>query len=315
MWPLWLPSHKLFNNHQELQVAADGQQVSLIGSIIKDACWLCLTNNARHVKLAELDAALKSVNLALQWQAIVLHLVTNSAFVDIWHPDREGMCEHEGSWWNASERVLGNTPGIGRRVWTDNVTLVKSSPNCTGYFRMSQRWLDIHKEGGEPVLESCVAIGSWQIESQVVEIHQQSGHTFLDLLTCWCLRKLSDQLSKPVKSIDPVPVHWKKGKLGVENNWSRLAMDIIHYNAGHFLILIDCGLSWFPMWWPLHRQNTTSVTCQLEMIFFEWGTPTEILTTLPSLAGSSKSLRAVGACIWGSGAHIHWPGRRRRSLG
>ena len=33
---------------------------------IKDACWLWLENDSRHVNLAELDATLRGVNLALQ---------------------------------------------------------------------------------------------------------------------------------------------------------------------------------------------------------------------------------------------------------
>ena len=49
------------------------------GMIIEDACWLRPTYNAQHINLAELDTALKGTNLALQWEATVLHLVTDSA--------------------------------------------------------------------------------------------------------------------------------------------------------------------------------------------------------------------------------------------
>ena len=40
-----------------------------------------------YVNLAELDAALKGVNLALQWEATVLHLVPDSACVQRWISD------------------------------------------------------------------------------------------------------------------------------------------------------------------------------------------------------------------------------------
>ena len=56
-------------------------------TVIEDACWLCPINNAQHINLAELDAALKGINLALQWEATVLNLVTDSACVHRWLSD------------------------------------------------------------------------------------------------------------------------------------------------------------------------------------------------------------------------------------
>ena len=56
-------------------------------AIIEDACWLQLENDARHKNLAELDATLKGVNLALQWQARVLHIVTDSVYMHQWITD------------------------------------------------------------------------------------------------------------------------------------------------------------------------------------------------------------------------------------
>lgn len=66
---------------------AMGVTLEANGSIIEDACWLHPTNDARHINLAELDAALKGINLALQWQATVLHLVTDSACMNQWISD------------------------------------------------------------------------------------------------------------------------------------------------------------------------------------------------------------------------------------
>ena len=89
------------------------------GSIVKDTCWLCPTNYARHINLAKLDAALKDINLTLQWQVSVAfgHRFCMCTAVAIWHYDWEGTCKYEGSWRNASETVLRNTAGIGRRVY------------------------------------------------------------------------------------------------------------------------------------------------------------------------------------------------------
>lgn len=116
-------------------------------------------------------------------------------------------------------------------------------------------------------------------ESQVADIHRQSGHPG-NKWTLYFARSIDPLVSKEIvrsvvkdckacQAIDQAPVHWKKGKLGVENNWSRLAIDITHYNGRHFLTFIDCGPSRFAMWWPLRQRDATSVIHQLEMIFFE----------------------------------------------
>ena len=65
-----------------------------------------------------------------------------------------------------------------------------------------------------------------------------------------------------------VPVHWQKGKLEVRKKWS----------SRHFLTLIDCRPSRFMLWWSLCQQDSASVVCQLESIFYEWGMLIELLT-------------------------------------
>ena len=49
---------------------------------------------------------------------------------------------------------------------------------------------------------------------------------------------------KKCQSIDPSPMRWPKGKLGVNDTWSRVGMDITHYQGRHYLSLIvgphDC---------------------------------------------------------------------------
>ena len=45
--------------------------------------WDCFLV-AKHINLAELNATIKSINLALQWQVSQLHLIANSACVNHW---------------------------------------------------------------------------------------------------------------------------------------------------------------------------------------------------------------------------------------
>lgn len=74
-------------NGNEMKVWIDASSVAtgvllkVNGSIVEDACWLHPSKDAKHINLAELDAAIKGINLALQWRASVLHLVMDLACV------------------------------------------------------------------------------------------------------------------------------------------------------------------------------------------------------------------------------------------
>ena len=63
--------------------------VSLVydGAVVEDACWLQPAKDSQHINLAELDAIIKGVNLAILWKMTVLHLFTDSACVHKWISD------------------------------------------------------------------------------------------------------------------------------------------------------------------------------------------------------------------------------------
>lgn len=44
------------------------------GAILDDTYWLQLMNDTQHINVVQIDAALKGYNLALQWQAKVIHV-------------------------------------------------------------------------------------------------------------------------------------------------------------------------------------------------------------------------------------------------
>ena len=66
---------------------ATGVALETNRTVIEDACWLCPINDAQHINLAELDVAFIGTNLALQWEATVLHLVTDSVCMHQWISD------------------------------------------------------------------------------------------------------------------------------------------------------------------------------------------------------------------------------------
>ena len=122
----------------------------------------------------------------------------------------------------------------------------------------------------------------------MTDIHQKSGHPgvkrklyFPKIIDTTVSKELVRSVARACEacqSIDPAPVHWKKGDLSVKKNWSRLAIDVTHNDGGHFLMLIDCGHSRFAVWQPLRRQDSISVIHQLKVIFYEHGPPADILT-------------------------------------
>ena len=225
------------------------------GTVIDDACWLRPINDAQHINLAELDTALKGINLALQWEATVLHLVTDLACVHRWISKWKNTCEHEGSWQDASQAMARNFVIVGKRIWTDHRRETRE------VLSELHRWMDLLKEGKELVLESCAMVRRQLDKDQVANIHHQSGHPGAKQ-TLYFARLVNPQASKETansvvkacetcRSIDPAPIRWKKGELGVTDNWKRLAMDITHHNGENFLTIIDCGPSRFTIWRPL----------------------------------------------------------------
>ena len=232
-------------------------------TVIEDACWLRPINDAQHINLAELDTALKGINLALQWEATVLHLVTDSACVHRWISDTltgRARVNMRAAGEMLVRQRLGTLRSLAKEYGlTIDVKLVKSCQNrADSLTRVPHRWMDLLKEGKEPVLESCAMVRRRLDKDQVADIHHQSGHPSVKR-TLYFARLVDPQVSKETaksvvkacetcRSIDLAPVCWKKGVLGVMDNWKRLAMDITHHNGENYLTIIDCGPSSFAIW-------------------------------------------------------------------
>ena len=132
--------------------------------IVEDACWLRPENDSRHINLAELDTTLKGVNLALQWQARVLHIVTNSACVHRWITDalsgKAQLTTRASSEMLICRRLATLVETIREYDLTVDAALVQSCQNRADRLtRVPRRWLDLPKEGGEPALANCTEVG------------------------------------------------------------------------------------------------------------------------------------------------------------
>ena len=60
---------------------ATGVSLEHDGAIVEDASCLRKERDTQHINLAELDAVLKGINVALMWEATILHIHTDSACV------------------------------------------------------------------------------------------------------------------------------------------------------------------------------------------------------------------------------------------
>ncbi|KAF0295321.1 Gag-Pro-Pol polyprotein [Amphibalanus amphitrite] len=80
------------------------------------------------------------------------------------------------------------------------------------------------------------------------------------------------------RSIDPAPVRWRHGSLGVSVPWQRISIDVTHHRGQNYLTVIDCGPSRFCVWRSLRRANANEIVGHLEQLFLERGAPEEILT-------------------------------------
>ena len=78
-------------------------------------------------------------------------------------------------------------------------------------------------------------------------------------------------------SIDPSPVKWEKGELGVKETWKRLAMDVTHTSEGKYMTLVDCGPGRFSVWRRIASECDGDLCAALKAVFNEFGPPQELL--------------------------------------
>ena len=60
------------------ELPGNGHILESNGAVLEDACWLHPTGDVWHINMAELDAALKDLNIMLQLWVKVVHLYTDS---------------------------------------------------------------------------------------------------------------------------------------------------------------------------------------------------------------------------------------------
>ena len=263
------------------------------GAIIEGASWLRPVHADKHINLAELDAVLRGINLALHWKASVIHLRTDSACVHRWISDTlsgKARVRTKAASEMLIKRRLSTLQELAAEYrLTIDVALVKSQVNrADPHTRVPQRWLDALRKEAEPIEPVCAASMGELDPARIWTIHRSCGHPGVKR-TLYFVKLVSSEVSKAAvrevvreceecQSIDPAPVSWKAGRLDVRENWRRVGMDVTHFGGRHYLTLIDCGPSRFAIWRPLSCQDAASIVRQLETVFCERGAPVELLT-------------------------------------
>lgn len=258
---------------------AVGVQVNVGDDVVEDACWL--RRDDQHINLAELDAVLKGVNLAVELGFLEMEVYTDSATVFSWVTDTLSMKERVKTS-ASSELLIRRRLEILRSVVSEYdlkvvVTQVESERNKADKLtRVPPSWL-------KRKTQICAVVEPLTIE----KIHHDAGHPGVNRTRYFCRRKgvnaSKRQIADVVRrcdvcnSVSPAAIKWKKGALSVDEVWTRLAADFTHVNNQLFLSLIDCGPSRFSIWRRLTSRGSQEVAEMFDEIFSERGPPRELL--------------------------------------
>uniref|UniRef100_A0A5S6Q5E4 RNase H domain-containing protein n=1 Tax=Trichuris muris TaxID=70415 RepID=A0A5S6Q5E4_TRIMR len=156
---------------------AIGVALEVDGTVIEDGTWL-RPDDARHINMAELDAIIKGLNLAIAWQMKRIEIMTDSATVHRWIDD--GLSGRTRLRTKAANEML-----IRRRVATVlalteeysldlAITLVKSMNNrADALTRVPRRWL---ASTNQLEVSTCAVGVSSSLYQSIVEVHRTAGH-------------------------------------------------------------------------------------------------------------------------------------------
>ena len=254
-------------------------------SVVEDAAWLRKKNDYSHINVAELEAVLKGINLALKWGLQNVDIKTDSATVYGWMKaviTEENRVHTKG----AAEMIVKRRLGILRDLikefeLTLTVTLVPTKKNKADVLtRVKKAWLTNELEEVDREGMCCISAAG------LTELHNMH-HMGVDR-TLYLSRMIDPTVTKQsvqgvvrccerCQSIDPAPSLHVVGEIGVGENWKRLAIDVTHYRQRLYLSMIDCGPGRVAIWREIRRESAEEIATVLNSVFLERGPVDEIL--------------------------------------
>ena len=252
---------------------------------IEDGCWLRKEKDPMHINIAELEAILKGVNMALQWGFKSMIICTDSASVFSWLKsiiDKDRPVRVSGLSSILVKRRLELLKSLFEeldvKVTARHITTSKNHSDALT--RVPQKWLSQNV--------AAVSMSSSNHVDLIKAIHS-NYHQGVKKTLYFCRRRhpeleISSQMVQNVirscercRAIDPQPVRMEDGVLEVDENWSRIALDVTYFDNRKYLTLIDCGPSRFSVWKPIASESASELTKAVETAFREHGPPSEVL--------------------------------------
>ena len=268
-------------------------------TVVEDAAWLRKKTDFNHINVAELEAIIKGVNLALKWGLKEMDLMTDSATVYGWVKlilTEERRVKTKG----AAEMLVKRRLGILKNLIEEfnlriNIHLVPTLKNKADILtRVKKSWLLREEDDCE---EGNVCAGAVNLR-EVHDLHHMGVERSLFLarkldptVARQAVRKVVRTCSR-CQSIDPAPVSHERGEIGIRDNWKRLAIDVTHYRQIPYLSMVDCGPGRFAVWRELRRETAECIASELEEVFLERGPVEEVLMD-NATAFRSETLREL----------------------
>ena len=265
---------------------AIGVMLEVDGKVAEDAAWLRKQDDFNHINVAELEAVLKGVNLAIRWGLLAIEIKTDSATVGAWLKtvvSEEKRVHTKGAAEMIIKRRLGNLKELISEFGLNiTVQLVSSEKNKADVLtRVKKGWLT--KGDVEQVAQVQLCAGA---NIDLPELHS-NHHMGVDR-TLYLARQINPQVSREsvkrvvrecsrCQSIDPAPTVHEAGEVSIAQNWKRLAIDVTHYQNVPYLSMVDCGPGRFAIWRKMTREDAPQISAELESVFLERGPVDELL--------------------------------------
>lgn len=277
---------------------AIGVVLEIDGNTVEDACWLRKANDSDHINLAELEAVVKGVNMALKWELTILEILTDSKTVEKWLQsviDEDRRISTHG----LGEMLVRRRLGLLRNLMNEyditmSVNFVRSEANIADKLtRAPKVWMQSIKCGSGLTIGCTASLEVNNSNSRTIQDIHELNHFGVDRTLYFARLKEPKVKRKEVedvvrrcnrcRQIDPAPVIWESGTIEVSTDWTRLSVDVTHvketkrFQSCPFLTVVDCGPSRYAVWRRIKDESSSSVIDQLESIFSERGPPDEIV--------------------------------------
>ncbi|KAG1688009.1 hypothetical protein GQR58_008120 [Nymphon striatum] len=234
-------------------------------SVAEDASWLRKESDHRHINVAELEAVARGINLAISWGFKTFTVATDSRTVISWMDNTvEGHRRVRTK--GASEMLIKRRLGVIRDTITEfgltvTVRFVSTTENKADRMtRVPKKWIG-HRDTGEEGADVSAALATGESVEDAIWAAHLPHHLGVDR-TLYLARQIRSNLTREqvkrelvgceaCQRIDPARREENlvaQGSLAVDGNWRRVAVDVTHYGAKHYLSMVDCGPSRFAIW-------------------------------------------------------------------